>query len=360
MSIGRLAKWQILLTEFEIINVTRLAMKAQALADHLAENPVDEEYEPLRTYFPDEEVMHIDKVEQDEKPGWKLFFDGATNMKGVGIEAVLISKIGHHYPVTAQLRSYCTNNMDEYEACILSLRLAVDMGVHEVLILGDSDLLVHQIQEEWETLDLKLIPYQQCLHDLCQRFRSAYVDSLHIQVRDHHAYCNMVEEELDDEPRFHDIREYIKSRVYPVQAKADQKRTIRHLANGFFLSGGVLYKRTPDLGLLSHLIKEVCQQFKIIHQNSTSYRPKANGAIEVANKNIKKILRKMMQGSRQWHEKLPFALLGYRTTIHTLVGATPYLLVYGTEAVIPAEVEILSFEWLLKLKLMMMNGSKPD
>ncbi|XP_070013103.1 uncharacterized protein [Nicotiana sylvestris] len=38
--------------------------------------------------------------------------------------------------------------------------------------------------------------------------------------------------------------------VYSVQATNDQKRTIRRLASGFFLSGGILYKRTPDLGLL--------------------------------------------------------------------------------------------------------------
>nr|XP_009758645.1 PREDICTED: uncharacterized protein LOC104211305 [Nicotiana sylvestris] len=50
----------------------------------------------------------------------------------------------------------------------------------------------------------------------------------------------------------------------------------------------------------------------------------------------------MREGSRQWHEKLPFAILGYHTTIRTSVGATPYLLVYGTEGVIPVEVEILS------------------
>ncbi|XP_070035631.1 uncharacterized protein [Nicotiana tomentosiformis] len=79
-----------------------------------------------------------------------------------------------------------------------------------------------------------------------------------------------------------------------------------------------------------------------MHQNSTPYRPKANGDVEAANKNIKKILRKMVQGSRQWHEKLPFALLGYRTTVRTSIGETPYLLVYGTEAVIHAEVEIPS------------------
>ncbi|XP_070001962.1 uncharacterized protein [Nicotiana sylvestris] len=154
MPIGRLAKWQILLTEFDIIYVTRTAMKAQALADHLAENPVDTKYEPLRTYFLNEEVMHIDEVEQDDKPVWKLFFDGAANMKGVGIGVLLISEILPYF--------YCTNNMAEYEACILGMRLAVDMGVQEVLVLGYSDLLVHQIQGEWDTRDLKLIPYRQC------------------------------------------------------------------------------------------------------------------------------------------------------------------------------------------------------
>ncbi|XP_070005651.1 uncharacterized protein [Nicotiana sylvestris] len=69
--------------------------------------------------------------------------------------------------------------------------------------------------------------------------------------------------------------------------------------------------------LNSHLMREVCQQLKITHRNSTPYRPKANGVVEAVNKNIKKILRKMIQSSRQWHENLPFALLGYRTTVRT-------------------------------------------
>ncbi|XP_070049358.1 uncharacterized protein [Nicotiana tomentosiformis] len=43
---------------------------------------------------------------------------------------------------------------------------------------------------------------------------------------------------------------------------------------------------------------------------------------------------------KKWHEKLPFALLGCRTTVHTSTGENTYLLVYGTEAIIPAEVEI--------------------
>ncbi|XP_070026176.1 uncharacterized protein [Nicotiana sylvestris] len=88
-----------------------------------------------------------------------------------------------------------------------------------------------------------------------------------------------------------------------------------------------------------------------MNRNSTPYRPKANGAVEAANKNIKKILRKMVQGSRQWHEKIPFALLGYHTTVRTSVGATLYLLLYGTEAVIPTEVEISSLRIVTEAKI---------
>ncbi|XP_070050857.1 uncharacterized protein [Nicotiana tomentosiformis] len=70
-----------------------------------------------------------------------------------------------------------------------------------------------------------------------------------------------------------------------------------------------------------------------MHRHYTPYQPKANGSVEAENKNINKILRNMIQGSKQWHEKLHFALLRYRMTARTYVGATPYLLVYGTEVV---------------------------
>ncbi|PKI45187.1 hypothetical protein CRG98_034424 [Punica granatum] len=48
---------------------------------------------------------------------------------------------------------------------------------------------------------------------------------------------------------------------------------------------------------------------------------------------------------------LPYALLAYRASIHTSTGATPYSLVYGTEAVLPIEVEIPSMRILAEAKL---------
>jgi len=48
---------------------------------------------------------------------------------------------------------------------------------------------------------------------------------------------------------------------------------------------------------------------------------------------------------------LPFALHGYRTSVHTSTGATPFSLVYGMEVVLSFEVEIRSLRVLLDAKL---------
>ncbi|GKV11354.1 hypothetical protein SLEP1_g22618 [Rubroshorea leprosula] len=91
------------------------------------------------------------------------------------------------------------------------------------------------------------------------------------------------------------------------------------------------------------------KQFKIKHLNSSPYRPKMNGAVEATNKNIKKILAKMVVTYKDWHEMLPYALHAYRTSIRTSTGATPYSLVYGMEAVLPIKLEIPSMRILFKL-----------
>ncbi|EOY03788.1 RNA-directed DNA polymerase (Reverse transcriptase), Ribonuclease H [Theobroma cacao] len=96
---------------------------------------------------------------------------------------------------------------------------------------------------------------------------------------------------------------------------------------------------------------EVCTKFKIKHHNSTTYHPKMNGAVEVANKNIKKIIEKTTEVYKDWHEKLPFALHAYRTSVRTSTGVTPYSLVYGIEAVLPVEVEISSLRVLMETEL---------
>ncbi|KAI5441894.1 hypothetical protein KIW84_011090 [Lathyrus oleraceus] len=73
--------------------------------------------------------------------------------------------------------------------------------------------------------------------------------------------------------------------------------------------------------------------------------------VEAANKNIKKIVQKMVVTYKDWHEMLPFALHGYRTSVRTSTGETPFSLVYGMEAVLPVEVQIPSLRVLMDVKL---------
>jgi hypothetical protein len=76
-----------------------------------------------------------------------------------------------------------------------------------------------------------------------------------------------------------------------------------------------------------------------------------NGIVEATNKNIKKMMQKMVLTYKDWHEMLSFALHAYHTTIKMFTGATPYFLVYGMEAVIPLEVEISSLKVLMESEL---------
>ena len=90
------------------------------------------------------------------------------------------------------------------------------------------------------------------------------------------------------------------------------------------------------------MVTKVCTWFKIKHHNSVPYRPKMNGAVEAANKNVKKIIAKAVKTYKDWHEKLPFALHAYRTRVRTSTGTTPHSLVYGMKVILPIEVKITS------------------
>ncbi|RVW73555.1 hypothetical protein CK203_062108 [Vitis vinifera] len=59
----------------------------------------------------------------------------------------------------------------------------------------------------------------------------------------------------------------------------------------------------------------------------------------------------MVETSRDWSEKLPFALWAYRTSFRTSTGATPYSLVYGMEAVLPVEIEMGSLRVALEQQI---------
>ena len=87
-----------------------------------------------------------------------MVFDGASNALGNGISVVIISPKGCHTPFTARLCFNCTNNMAEYEACIMGLQAAIDLRIKFLSVFVDSALVINQIKGEWDTKHPNLIP----------------------------------------------------------------------------------------------------------------------------------------------------------------------------------------------------------
>ncbi|KAL2235091.1 UNVERIFIED_CONTAM: Ribonuclease HI [Sesamum indicum] len=82
-----------------------------------------------------------------------------------------------------------------------------------------------------------------------------------------------------------------------------------------------------------------CKELKI-QQNFTAVgNPQANGQAEVTNRTLLQHLKTRLEGAKGgWVEELPGVLWAYRTTPRTATGETPFCLVYGSEAIIPAEI----------------------
>jgi len=78
-------------------------------------------------------------------------------------------------------------------------------------------------------------------------------------------------------------------------ANVTKQVVVRFIKNNIISRYGVPSKIITDNGmnLNNNMMKELCGDFKIEHHNSSPYRPQMNGAVEAANKNIKKIVQKM-------------------------------------------------------------------
>ena len=88
----------------------------------------------------------------------------------------------------------------------------------------------------------------------------------------------------------------------------------------------------------------VCSQLGIKNHYSSPAHPQANGQIEVMNRSLLKIIKTQLNGAKGiWPEELPSILWAYRTTARTPTRETPFRLAYGSEAIILAEVGLISY-----------------
>ncbi|KAJ9567317.1 hypothetical protein OSB04_003283 [Centaurea solstitialis] len=94
--------------------------------------------------------------------------------------------------------------------------------------------------------------------------------------------------------------------------------------------------------------KVVVDSYGVHHRFSTAYHPQANGQAENTNRALKRILEKTVDNNPKiWSQKLEDALWAYRTAYKTLIGSTPYRMLYGKACHLPFEFEYKAL-WALK------------
>jgi hypothetical protein len=73
---------------------------------------------------------------------WKMFFDEASSSKGTGAGVVLVSPWQETISLSYKLKFEATNNVAEYEALVLGMRAAKEMGIKELAVFGDAELII--------------------------------------------------------------------------------------------------------------------------------------------------------------------------------------------------------------------------
>ena len=89
----------------------------------------------------------------------------------------------------------------------------------------------------------------------------------------------------------------------------------------------------------SNLLKEVYQLLGIVKTRTTPYHPQSDGLVERFNRTLLNLLSlAASENEHEWDLHLPMVMLAYRTSVQESTGCTPFYLMFGREARLPADV----------------------
>ena len=135
-----MTRWAIELSEYEIQYKPRLSKKGKVLADFLAELP-----QP--------------NTRPNSEGWWTIYVDGASRQSGVDIGLQLTSPTGERIEQAVRLGFDASNNESEYEALVAGVELALAVGADNLLIQSDSQLVVGQVNAEFEFREPRMAKY---------------------------------------------------------------------------------------------------------------------------------------------------------------------------------------------------------
>ena len=277
---GRLVKWGIELSEFDIRYKLRTAVKGQILADFIME-------------FTSVEPIETAQLASD-LPIWRLSMDGAINAHGSEVGLILTSSDGIDVEYALRFEFQASNNEADYEAVIVGLNLAHSMEAYQLEVCSDSQLLVKQIEYDYESKGEKMIRYLKKVRELLKKFVQVQVrhiprtensradaltklatasqEDLDIRVPVEHLIEPSVDVNSDEvllvitTPSWMDpVRDSLLNRILPSNPKEASK--LRARLTRFTLLRGTLYKRGFSAPLLKCIGKEdVNYVLKEVHE----------------------------------------------------------------------------------------------
>jgi ribonuclease HI len=103
-----------------------------------------------------------------------MFFDGAFSKEGAGAGVVFVSLAQETIALSCKLEFRATNNVAEYEAVVLGSRVAKDMGIEEISVFGDVELIVHQVRNIYQAKHPRLRSYRNERWDFIDNFFLAF------------------------------------------------------------------------------------------------------------------------------------------------------------------------------------------
>nr|CAH67174.1 H0211B05.11 [Oryza sativa] len=179
---GRVVKWAIELSEFNLHFDPHHAIKSQALADFVAEwTPAPEPVSIPEASSGPSQLPHT--------AFWVMQFDGSLSLQGAGAGVTLTSPSGDVLRYLVRLDFRATNNMAEHEGLLAGLRVAAGLGIRRLLVLGDSQLVVNQVSKEYQCSDPQMDAYVRQVRRMERHFDG--IELRHVPRRD-----NAVADEL--------------------------------------------------------------------------------------------------------------------------------------------------------------------
>jgi ribonuclease HI len=91
---------------------------------------------------------------------YSLYFDGASkcNPGKAGCGAVIYDSLNNEmYFESMFLGDNITNNVAEYTGLVVGLRLAIKENINDLIVYGDSLLVINQMKKVWKVKSINLI-----------------------------------------------------------------------------------------------------------------------------------------------------------------------------------------------------------